>query len=76
MGDFNLDILKFELHEETNEFINTMLKGLLRRYIILPTRVNEKGDYSLIDNIFYNSIENNCISGNFTQPITDHLSNS
>ena len=75
MGDFNIDLLKCELHEETDEFLSTMLKNLLRPHIIQPTRVNERGNYSLIDNIFYNSIDNNCISGNFMQPITDHLSN-
>ena len=75
MGDLNIDLLKFEMHNETNEFLNVILNNLLRPHILQPTRVNEKGGYSLIDNIFYNSIEENCISGNLVQPITDHLPN-
>ena len=39
------------------------------------TRLNEKGKYTLIDNIYFNNIVNRSDSGNLLCPITDHLPN-
>ena len=43
--------------------------------IVGPTRLNDKGKYTLIDNIFYNDVSQINTSGNLLCPVTDHLPN-
>ena len=51
MGDFNLDLLKFESHKDTDNFLNAMLTTNFQPQIIQPTRITEHSA-TLIDNIF------------------------
>ena len=69
MGDFNIDILKYDTNSNFATFLNNMYKNLLLPYIISPTRVTPRSQ-TLIDNIFSN-IEKN-ISSNITTTISDH----
>ena len=39
MGDFNINVLSYEAHSETNEFINTVVSHYLLPYILHLTRV-------------------------------------
>ncbi len=55
-------------------FFDTMVSHNLLPYIVQPTRFNENS-YTLIDNIFYNDVSSECISGNLIPHITDHLPN-
>ena len=41
-------------------------------HITLPTRVTEKST-TLTDNVFTNNYKHNCVSGNITTYISDHL---
>ena len=75
MGDFNVDLLNFESHSNTNSFLDTMLENFFQPHIIQPTRFSEKHKYTLIDNIFYNNITDQCMSGNLISHISDHLPN-
>ena len=75
MGDFNIDLLKFEDQNGTSDFIEIMLSNFLQPFIIQPTRITENGNYSLIDNIFYNKIDSECTSGNILSHVSDHLPN-
>ena len=52
MGDFNLNLLNYETHDDTNDFLNSMISYSFLPYILHPTRVT---DYSstVIDNIFF-----------------------
>ena len=58
MGDFNLDLLKFELHKPTEEFIDAMFSFGLIPTITKPTRT-QGNVATLIDNLFTSSISVN-----------------
>ena len=76
MGDFNLDLLKYNSHSETDNFLNTTLPNCFQLAIVIqPTRIRDHSA-TLIDNIFLNSLsEYFMISGNIIYDLTDHLSN-
>ena len=63
IGDFNIDLLKFELHSATDGFLSTLGSNFFQPYIPQPTRITDHSA-ALIDNIFLNSIEHFRISGN------------
>lgn len=71
-GDFNIDLLNFEKHEATDEFINTMYSMSFYPRITRPTRVTAHSA-TLIDNIFSNDIQMDSSSGILVCDITDHL---
>ena len=75
MGDFNLDFIKLESRPHVNLFLETMLSNFFYPHIVQPTRFSDDSNYSLIDNIFYNSLDKRCISGNLLSHISDHLPN-
>ena len=66
MGDFNLDLLKHELHRPTEKFLDIMYANSYIPMIIRPTRVT-RDTCTPIDNKFTN---NYSISSNFFQWIT------
>ena len=39
MGDFNINLLKYQSHPETNDFINFMVSHHLFPHILHPTKV-------------------------------------
>ena len=72
LGDFNVDLLKYEQHKTTNEFLDSLSSNMFSPYIIQPTRITSHSQ-SIIDNIFSNYISQEIISGNLTSTISDHL---
>ena len=76
LGDFNIDLLKLEsqLATTADSFLNTLGSHFFQPYILQPTRITDHSA-SLIDNIFFNSIEHLTISGNIVHDLTDHLPN-
>jgi hypothetical protein len=56
MGDFNIDLLKYEEHQQSDEFINALGTYSFQPYILQPTRITDHSE-TLIDNIFFNSID-------------------
>ena len=59
MGDFNIDLLKYQQHSNTNDFLNTMFSHSFLPVINRPTRITSHTATS-IDNIFTNCyIQNN-----------------
>ena len=74
LGDFNFDLLKFENHYPTNDFINIISSFCFKAHILQPTRITDHSK-TLIDNIFFNSLEHSTISENIIYDITDHLPN-
>ena len=70
MGDFNVDLLKTESNNESNLVYNNLSSHFFTPYILQPTRLHSK---TLIDNIFFNSLEYQSISGNLLIEISDHL---
>ena len=71
-GDFNFDLLKHQSNDNVGNFLQMMLDNSYQPCITEPTRIVNKSNPSLIDNIFSNSIEA-CISGNLFEKITDHM---
>ena len=70
MGDFNINILKYDTNSHSATFVD-MYENLLLPYITSPTRVTPRSQ-TLIDNIFSNIIEEDIISGNIMTTISDH----
>ena len=74
MGDFNINLLNFETHPLTHEFLGNLGPYYFQPYITQPTRITDHSA-TLIDNIYFNSIEHETISGNLICDITDHFPN-
>ena len=70
MGDFNIDLLKTDTHNDSNIFYNNLSSHFFTPHILQPTRLESK---TLIDNIFFNSLEYQSSSGNLLIEISDHL---
>ena len=72
LGDFNVNLLNYNKHNQTNEFLDFLASILFIPLILQPTRITSHSN-TLIDNIFSNVIEPDIISGNLTANISDHL---
>ena len=70
MGDFNVDLLNSSGNTAASEFFNTMSSYFYTPFILQPTRLRSK---TLIDNIFFNSLEYSSFSGNLLVELSDHL---
>ena len=70
MGDFNIDLLKYHNDINSMTFFNNLSSHLFTPYVLQPTRLTSK---SLIDNIFFNSLEYKSNSGNMFLELCDHL---
>ena len=71
-GDFNLDLLHYETHSQSIEFLDKNVSASLFLHITIPTRVTPCSK-TLIDNIFINDLGEIFICGNLTYSISDHL---
>ena len=71
-GDFNLNLLKHAKSRGVSKFLENLLSHNFMPQITLPTRITGK-TATLIDNILINNNVLNCISGNITTSISDHL---
>ena len=58
----------------TDDCINNLGVFCFQPHILQPTRITDH-TATLIDNIYFNSIEQCCISGNLVGNISDHLPN-
>ena len=72
MGDFNNDLLKLDLNDNSNSFINLMFSSAFYPTISKPTRIT-KSTATLIDNIFSNTLEEECETGLLLTDLSDHL---
>ena len=73
-GDFNINLLNFDKHPSTKDFINTLGSFFLEPHILKPTKITNHSS-TLIDNMFFNSIEYQTVRGNLFHDLTDHLPN-
>ena len=72
MGDFNIDLLKYESNIDSSTFLGKIYSRLLLPYISSPSQLTSWSQ-TLIDNIFSNNIEGDIInSGNLTSTISDY----
>ena len=74
MGDFNMNLLNYENHHPTNNFLETLYSYSLTPLITKPTRITEN-TATLIDNIFTNNSLSGRrhLSGILYTDISDHL---
>ena len=72
LGDYNINLLNFDKDKSTSEFLESMLSHSFLPRIIKPTRITPRSQ-TLIDNIFYNELQNNILGGNIITDISDHL---
>ena len=72
LGDFNLDLLNYDSHTATGEFVNLLLSKQFLPFIVHPTRVSDNSS-TIIDNIFANVLDQETVSGNILTQITDHF---
>ena len=68
MGDFNINLLNYETHPDTDAFINILGSYYVHPQILKPTRITDH-TATLIDNIFFNSLEHLTLSGNIVSDI-------
>ena len=72
LGDFNIDLMHYNEHKPTNEFLDSLASNSYLPYIIQPSR-HTSHSRTFIDNIFSNVISKGIICGNITATISDHL---
>ena len=72
LGDFNVNLLNYNEHNQANEFLDSLASNSFIPLILQPTRITRHSN-TLIDNIFSNAIDPDIISGNLTATISDHL---
>ena len=71
LEDCNVDLLKYEQHKATNEFLDFLSSNMFLPRIVQPTRITSPSK-TLSDNIFSNYISQDIVSGNLTTNISDH----
>ena len=72
MGGFTLNLMNYQSHNLTGEFLDMMYSNACFPLITRPTRITSHSA-TLIDNIFQNSVESNLPSGLLFTDISDHL---
>ena len=72
IGDFNINLLNYNDHQTTNEFLDSLASNSFLPYLLQPARLTSDSK-TLIDNIISNVISHEVISGNITATIFDHL---
>ena len=73
MGDFNLNLLNYETHTHTNDFVNSMVSHCIIPHILQPTRVTDHSA-TVTDNFFSNVTDYETTSGNILNQVADHYS--
>ena len=71
VGDFNINLLNFEKHQGTNNFIDKLSSNGIFPLINRPTRITLES-FTLIDNIYTNELKRHK-SGVLINDISDHL---
>ena len=72
MGDFNINLLNYDSHAPTSDFINNFFNNHFLPSINHPTRISDNSS-TIIDNIFTNMIDSQIICGNILTQISDHF---
>ena len=74
LDDFNINLLNYNDHQPTNDFLDSLTSSSFITYVLHPT-TNTSHSKTLIGNIFPSFISHEIISGNITATISDHLPN-
>ena len=71
--DFNVDLLQYDKHAATNDYIDQLYAIGLHPLITRPTRITSHSK-TLIDNIFTTDLSSHIHSGLIINDMSDHLS--
>ena len=71
LGDFNINLLNYNEHQPTNEFLDSLASNSIIPYILQPTRLTIHSKTP--NDIFSNLLSCEAISGNITATISNHL---
>ena len=71
-GDFNVDLLQYDKHKATNNFIDQLYSLGLHPLITRPTRITSHSK-TLIDNIFTTNLSSIIQCGLIINDMSDHL---
>ena len=72
VSDFNVNMLNFESHGQTNDYINSLISKSFLPLITLPTRIKHLSA-TLIDHIWSNKICNTYNAGIIINSLSDHF---
>ena len=72
MGDFNIDLLKYNSHNKTNEYVDNIFSRGFLPLITKPTRIFQSSA-TLIDHIYTNTITSDSSSGIIITDVADHF---
>ena len=72
LGDFNINLLNYNVHQPTNDFLGSLASNFIIPNILQTARLTRHSK-TLIENIFSNILYSKIISGNLTATISDHL---
>ena len=72
LGDFNVDLIKYDKHAGTNKFIDSLSSYMYLPYTLHPIRVTGHSQ-TIFDNIFSNYVSKETVCGNLASTISDHL---
>ena len=72
LGDYNIDLLKDEIHRPTSDFLDLIYSNKITPTILKPTRITET-TATIIDNILTNSNDDVIKTNILVTDITDHF---
>ena len=72
MGDMNIDLLKFQTHNKTHDYLDSIFSHGFLPVITLPTRIS-CGAATLIDHIYTNKASSATDSGIIVTDVADHF---
>ena len=72
LGDFNINLLNYNDHQPTNDFLDSLASNSFIPYNLHPTKITSHSK-TLTDNIFSKYIYHEIISGDITATMFDHL---
>ena len=70
MGDFHINLLKYDTEKDSEDLIGSMYASFLLPYIGTPSGITPHSK-TLTDNVFSNNIKDGKISGNIATTIYD-----
>ena len=72
MGDMNIDLLKYKIHNGTSEYLDTLFSNGFLPLITKPTRITDHSA-TLIDHIYTNDLSSPYKSGIIITDLADHF---
>ena len=72
LGDFNVNLLNYNEHNQANEFLDSLASNSFIPLILQPTKITSHSN-TLIDNTLSNVFDPDIVSGNLIAYISDHL---